>query len=152
MKKTIYPSSERGIAEHGWLHARHSFSFGSYQDESKMNFGLLRVINDDIIEAGKGFATHPHKNMEIVSIPLQGALAHKDSEGHEGVIRKGEVQLMSAGSGIRHSEFNPNDDQITQLFQIWVMPEKLDIEPRYEQSAFPLKEVKNQLNPGNLLM
>jgi redox-sensitive bicupin YhaK (pirin superfamily) len=136
MTKVFHPSSERGFANHGWLKSYHSFSFGSYYNPSKSNFGLLRVLNDDAVEAGYGFGTHPHQNFEIVSIPLEGALSHKDSTGRAEIIRKGEVQIMSAGKGISHSEHNHSDSELVKFLQIWVFPKELDIEPRYEQKYF----------------
>lgn len=131
----IHRSPERGIAEHGWLHSRFSFSFAEYYDPARMGFGALRVINDDVIEAGRGFGTHPHQNMEIVSIVTKGALKHRDSEGHEGVIRAGEIQYMSAGSGIYHSEFASEEGE-TALFQIWIFPNETGGKPKYEQRDF----------------
>ncbi len=136
MKKIIHRSIERGIAEHGWLHSRHSFSFGSYYNPEKMNFGLLRVFNDDIVEPGEGFGTHPHDNMEIISIVLEGSLEHRDSMGNGSVINVGEVQVMSAGSGITHSEFNPSDSEKVNFLQLWIFPKERGINPRYEQKKF----------------
>jgi len=132
---SIHRASERGVAEHGWLHSRFSFSFAEYYDPSRMGFGALRVINDDVIEAGQGFGMHPHRNMEIVSIVTKGALIHRDSEGHEGVIRAGEIQYMSAGSGIHHSEFASEESE-TALFQIWIHPDEAGGKPKYEQRDF----------------
>lgn len=145
MRSVVYRASTRGHANHGWLDARHTFSFANYFDRSRMNFGLLRVLNDDIIDGGKGFGTHPHDNMEIITIPLRGALAHKDSMGYSDVIRAGEVQVMSAGSGITHSEFNANPDEDLNLFQIWIFPNKTNVEPRYGQKAFDFLDKKNEL-------
>ncbi|MDX2129486.1 MAG: pirin family protein [Chloroherpetonaceae bacterium] len=135
-KKIFYPASERGFANHGWLKSFHSFSFGSYHNPEKTNFGLLRVLNDDTVEAGYGFGTHPHQNFEIVSIPLEGALSHKDSTGRAEVIREGEVQIMSAGTGISHSEYNHSTSDLVKFLQIWVFPKVQNIEPRYEQKFF----------------
>ncbi len=118
MKTTLYRASSRGHAYHGWLDARHTFSFANYYDPNRIHFGALRVLNDDIIAGGEGFGTHPHDNMEIITIPLYGDLEHKDSMGHTGVIRAGEVQVMSAGSGLTHSEYNANSDKPINLFQI----------------------------------
>ncbi|MXN89398.1 pirin family protein [Pasteurella canis] len=132
--KTIYHSANsRGNADHGWLKSRHTFSFGHYYDPSRVNFGVLRVINDDFVEGGMGFGTHPHNNMEIISIPLSGDLAHKDSMGNGSIIRNGDIQVMSAGTGITHSEMNPNADIPVKFLQIWVIPNKRNVEPRYQQ-------------------
>lgn len=143
MKKTIYPTSGRGRAEHGWLSSRFSFSFAEYYNPAQMHFGVLRVLNDDVIQAGKGFGMHPHDNMEIVTIPLSGALEHRDSMGNGSIIRAGEVQLMSAGTGIRHSEFNPLADQESTLLQIWLFPKQKDIKPRYFQRSFDQSQMHN---------
>lgn len=144
MKTTIHRSNSRGFADHGWLKSSHSFSFASYYNPDRMGFGLLRVLNDDQVAASRGFATHPHQNMEIVSIPLAGSLRHKDSEGNETVIKDGEVQIMSAGTGVRHSEYNHSGSHEVNFLQIWVMPEKVDIKPRYEQKVFSEADRKNQ--------
>lgn len=144
MKTTIHTAESRGKAEHGWLHSNHSFSFASYYNPDRMGYGLLRVLNDDVVAPSRGFSTHPHTNMEIVSIPLSGALQHKDSEGNETVIKAGEVQLMSAGKGVFHSEYNHSDKESVNFLQIWVMPEKIDIAPRYDQAFFPKEERKNR--------
>jgi redox-sensitive bicupin YhaK (pirin superfamily) len=136
MKKIIYPAAQRGFQDHGWLKAAHSFSFAGYYDPAKVHFGLLRVLNDDIVAPSKGFGLHPHDNMEIVTIPLRGSLAHKDSLGSEGTITAGEVQIMSAGSGIRHSEFNGSATEAVNLLQIWVFPKERNIQPRYDQKRF----------------
>lgn len=135
MSLTLHRSSERGVAEHGWLHSRFSFSFAEYQNPSRMGFGALRVINDDIVEAGMGFGMHPHKNMEIISIVTKGALEHKDSEGNHGIIKAGEIQYMSAGSGVFHSE-HATDDEDAALFQIWIHPNENGGIPRYDQRSF----------------
>ena len=140
MKKIIHRSIERGIAEHGWLHSRHSFSFGHYHNPEKMNFGLLRVLNDDIVEPGEGFGTHPHDNMEIISIVLEGQLEHRDSMENGSVINEGDVQVMSAGSGITHSEFNPSDTDKVNFLQLWIFPKELGIKPRYDQKRFVIEE------------
>lgn len=145
MKTTLYRASSRGHANHGWLDSYHTFSFANYYDPNRINFGALRVVNDDIIKGGEGFGTHPHDNMEIITIPLYGDLEHKDSMGHTEIIRPGEVQVMSAGKGITHSEYNPNDDKPVNLFQIWVFPDKQNVEPRYDQRAFDFIHNKNQL-------
>lgn len=136
MKKILHRSEDRGQANHGWLNARHSFSFANYYNPEKMNFGLLRVFNDDHIDAGMGFGTHPHDNMEIVTIPLNGSLQHKDSMGTSSIITNGEVQIMSAGTGVTHSEFNSSADEDLQLFQLWVFPKEKNIKPRYDQRKF----------------
>ena len=140
MKTIFHKSSERGHADHGWLNARHSFSFASYHDSQKMHFGLLRVLNDDIIAPGMGFGSHPHDNMEIITIPLKGALEHRDSMGNIGVIHPNEIQSMSAGSGLMHSEYNHSKTEEVNLLQIWVFPKENNIEPRYEQRVFSEKE------------
>jgi quercetin 2,3-dioxygenase len=136
MKTTIHRADSRGYADHGWLKATHTFSFASYYDPTRIRFGLLRVLNDDIIEPGMGFGTHPHDNMEIVTIPIYGELAHRDSMGHEQVIKPGEIQNMSAGSGITHSEYNASRENPANLLQIWVFPKEKNIEPRYDQKVF----------------
>lgn len=144
MKTIFYPANERGYANHGWLEARHSFSFASWYDESKIHFGALRVLNDDIVAPGMGFGAHPHDNMEIVTIPLKGSLEHKDSMGNIGVIAPGEIQAMSAGSGIQHSEYNHSKTDFVNLLQIWVFPKERNIKPRYEQIKFDVSERKNK--------
>jgi len=140
MRKIIQRSIERGIAEHGWLHSRHSFSFGNYHNPEKMNFGLLRVLNDDIVEPGEGFGTHPHDNMEIISIVLEGQLEHRDSMNNGSVINQGDVQVMSAGSGITHSEFNPSDVEKVNFLQLWIFPKERGIKPRYDQKRFNIED------------
>jgi redox-sensitive bicupin YhaK (pirin superfamily) len=137
----VHRASERGVADHGWLKARHSFSFGSYFNPEKMGFGTLRVINDDIIAAGKGFPTHPHRNMEIITVPLTGSLTHRDSEGNEGTIKAGEIQVMSAGTGIKHSEYNSSSEELN-LLQIWIIPKSENTKPRYAQSQFDWEKSK----------
>ncbi|HEY4800323.1 MAG TPA: pirin family protein [Bacteroidia bacterium] len=144
MKKILFPASERGHADHGWLNAYHSFSFANWFDENKIHFGLLRVLNDDTIAHGAGFGMHPHDNMEIVTIPLQGILEHKDSMGNIGQIRPGEIQAMSAGTGVFHSEYNGSKTEATKLFQIWVFPKQKNIQPRYDQRKFDVSERKNK--------
>lgn len=146
MEKVIHRSEDRGSADHGWLKAKHSFSFAGWYDPSKINFGMMRVLNDDIIAPGEGFGTHPHDNMEIVTIPLKGAVAHKDSEGHEEVILPDEVQVMSAGTGILHSEYNYSKSEDTNLFQIWIFPDRKGHKPRYDQKAFDVSERKNKFH------
>ncbi|GAB3516192.1 pirin family protein [Emticicia fontis] len=144
MKTIYYKASERGHANHGWLDAWHSFSFAGFQNPEKVHFGALRVLNDDMIIGGRGFGMHPHDNMEIVTIPLSGDLEHSDSMGNTGAIGKGEVQVMSAGTGIYHSERNKNIDRALRLLQIWVFPKLKDIKPRYDQKAFPVEGRKNK--------
>ncbi len=133
MKTVIHRSNTRGQANHGWLKANHSFSFANYYNPDRMNFGVLRVLNDDQIAPGMGFGTHPHNNMEIITIPLSGQVEHKDSMGNSGIINPGEIQVMSAGTGIQHSEYNKNKDQDLKLLQIWVIPNKQQVTPRYDQ-------------------
>ena len=144
MKHIFYPADGRGKAEHGWLSSRFSFSFAEYYDSRNMNFGVLRVLNDDLIKAGKGFGTHPHDNMEILTIALEGALQHKDSMGNTSVIRPWEVQVMSAGSGILHSEFNPSVSEDAKILQIWMFPNKRNVQPRYDQQYFKPEQFDNQ--------
>jgi redox-sensitive bicupin YhaK (pirin superfamily) len=141
----IHQAESRGFANHGWLKSHHTFSFADYYDPERMGFGVLRVINDDYIDPAMGFGTHPHKNMEIITIPLEGTLAHKDSTGTSSKIRKGEVQIMSAGIGIAHSEFNASQTEPVKLLQIWVMPKKIGVTPRYEQKDYSLEDRKNKL-------
>lgn len=143
MKNIIHKASDRGIQDHGWLKAAHSFSFANYHDPAKVHFGSLRVLNDDIVAPGMGFGTHGHDNMEIVTIPLMGALAHKDSLGSEGYIGAGEIQIMSAGKGIQHSEFNGSSSEEVNLLQIWVFPKERNIEPRYDQKTYDLEKNHN---------
>ena len=132
--KTIYnPAASRGYADHGWLKSNHTFSFANYHNRDRMNFGVLRVINDDQVAGGEGFGTHPHNDMEIISIPLEGDLEHRDSMGNGGIIRKGDIQVMSAGTGVTHSEFNANADRPIKFLQIWVFPREKGVEPRYGQ-------------------
>ena len=135
MKKAFHAAETRGSANHGWLNANHSFSFANYHNPDRMNFGALRVLNDDIIAAGMGFGTHPHENMEIITIPLEGDLEHKDSMGNIGVINEGEIQVMSAGTGVHHSEYNKNADQAVKVLQLWVFPKKQNVTPRYDQMS-----------------
>lgn len=137
-KMITHLAETRGVANHGWLQSKHTFSFAEYFNPERMGFGALRVINDDLVAGGMGFGTHPHRDMEIVSIPLEGVLQHKDSEGNAYQIKKGEVQLMSAGTGIAHSEYNASASDPVKFLQIWVLPKKLGIKPRYEQKAFEL--------------
>jgi len=136
MKKIYYAATERGHNDIGWLKANFSFSFGPYYDPDKVHFGALRVLNDDIIAGGSGFGTHPHDNMEIITIPLSGALEHKDSMGNIGVIHEGEIQVMSAGSGVTHSEYNHSKTEAANTLQIWLFPKERNIKPRYDQKSF----------------
>lgn len=143
METVFHPSSGRGHANHGWLDSYHSFSFASWYEPSKIHFGALRVLNDDVVTGGAGFGAHPHDNMEIVSIPLQGALAHKDSTGNEKFIKTGEVQIMSAGTGLHHSEYNASKTDAVNFLQIWVFPKLNNIKPHYDQKAFDSDARKN---------
>lgn len=144
MKTIIHTADSRGTAFFGWLHSRHTFSFGRYYNPERIHFGALRVLNDDIVQSGMGFDTHPHDNMEIVSIPLAGALEHKDSTGTAEVIRTGDVQIMSAGSGLSHSEYNHSKTDQVNFLQIWVLPKQMNIKPRYQQITFDAAGRKNQ--------
>jgi quercetin 2,3-dioxygenase len=144
MKTIFHPAADRGHANFGWLDSHHSFSFGHWQNAQKMHFGALRVLNDDMVKGGAGFGTHPHDNMEIVSIPLSGALAHKDSTGTSEVINTGDVQIMSAGSGISHSEFNASRTDPVNFLQVWIFPKQRDIKPRYDQKTFAAADRQNK--------
>ncbi len=141
----LHPAATRGHANHGWLNSYHTFSFANYYNPDRMHFGVLRVLNDDTVAAGKGFGAHPHDNMEIISIPLEGDLEHKDSMGNTTVIRNGDVQVMSAGTGIYHSEYNKNTDKAVKFLQIWVFPDKRNVAPRYDQITLNLADRKNKL-------
>lgn len=141
----LIKADSRGQANHGWLKANHSFSFANYYNPERMHFGVLRVLNDDFIAPGRGFGTHPHENMEIITIPLEGDLEHKDSMGHAEVIKMGDVQVMSAGTGVYHSEYNANKDKPVKLFQIWLFPNKKNVEPRYDQITLDVKKMDNNL-------
>ncbi len=143
MQSILYKSDSRGHANHGWLESFHTFSFASYYDPERIHFGALRVLNDDKVAQGRGFGKHPHDNMEIISIPLYGDLAHEDSMGTQAVIKQNDVQVMSAGTGIVHSEFNLNKDKRTEFLQIWLFPNKKDVEPRYGQLSFDPAKRKN---------
>ncbi|HSL89742.1 MAG TPA: pirin family protein [Ignavibacteriaceae bacterium] len=145
MKTIVHRAEDRGKANYGWLDTKYSFSFSRYYDPDKMGFGLLRVLNDDIVKEGSGFGTHPHDNMEIITIVLEGALEHKDSMGTGAVIHKDEVQVMSAGRGITHSEFNPSETEPVKLFQLWIFPKERNIDPRYDQKSFPSSDRINEL-------
>lgn len=144
MKTKLFKAADRGSADYGWLKPNYYFSFAQYRDAAKTHFGLLRVLNDDFIAGGGAFATHPHDNMEIVTIPFTGALKHKDSTGGEGVIKAGDLQIMSAGSGVQHSEANASETEPVTLFQVWVFPKVRNIKPRYEQKAFDINERENK--------
>ncbi|PKG52837.1 pirin family protein [Olleya sp. 1-3] len=146
MKTVIHQASDRGFANHGWLQANHSFSFAQFYDPNKMQFGALRVLNDDVIAPSMGFSTHPHDNMEIITIPLKGTLKHKDSMGNAWqTIEAGEVQVMSAGTGLLHSEMNAKTDEYLSLFQIWVIPNKQNVAPRYDQRFFNAEDRQGKL-------
>lgn len=155
MQTILHKSNSRGHADHGWLNSFHSFSFANYFDPNRMNFGALRVLNDDTVAAGRGFGRHPHSNMEIISIPLQGDLKHMDNMGNSTVIREGDIQIMSAGTGVEHSEFNNSMDSLVKFLQIWIIPNKENVQPRYDQISLSDLKVKNKLyqvlspNPGD---
>jgi len=146
MKKEIYRADTRGSANHGWLQARFSFSFADYHNPERTHFGMLRVLNDDIISPNSGFGTHPHDNMEIVTIPLTGELTHKDNTGKEEVIREDEIQVMSAGTGILHSEYNNSETEEINLLQSWIFPRAKGLEPRYDQKKFDRQDRKNKIH------
>ena len=141
----LHKSNTRGHANHGWLDSHHTFSFANYYNPERMHFGVLRVLNDDRVDPGMGFGTHPLDNMEIISIPLEGDLEHKDSMGNVAVIKRGDIQVMSAGTGIQHSEYNKNSDRLTKFLQIWVFPNKRDVTPRYDQITLNSKDRHNKL-------
>lgn len=141
----LRPAAERGIANFGWLYSQHTFSFGSYHDPEQIGFSDLLVINDDRVAAGQGFGTHPHRDMEIFSYVLEGALEHKDSMGVGSVIRAGDVQMMSAGTGIRHSEYNASDEELVHFLQIWIVPDREGVTPRYQQQNFPADDKRGRL-------
>ncbi|HCQ77022.1 MAG TPA: hypothetical protein DIV44_09460 [Leeuwenhoekiella sp.] len=145
MKKILHRSETRGDANHGWLHSKHTFSFANYYDPQRMNFGVLRVLNDDKVSGGMGFGMHPHQNMEIISIPLSGDLEHQDSMGNTTVIKEGDIQVMSAGTGVQHSEYNKNKDEEVRFLQIWVIPHTQNVEPRYDQITLKKEDRKNKL-------
>lgn len=145
MKKIIHRAETRGHANHGWLDSHHTFSFAGYHNPERMHFGMLRVLNDDVVAGGKGFGSHPHDNMEIVSIPLSGSLEHKDSMGNTSVIKTNDVQIMSAGSGIVHSEYNHSAETEVNFLQIWIYPKERNIEPRYGQKSYDPSERINKI-------
>jgi redox-sensitive bicupin YhaK (pirin superfamily) len=140
----LHKASSRGYANHGWLKSHHTFSFANYHNPERMHFGVLRVLNDDMVAEGRGFGKHPHDNMEIISIPLEGDLEHEDSMGNKAIIKKGDIQIMSAGTGIMHSEYNKNDDQIVKFLQIWVYPNKRNVTPRYDQITLDVSQRHNR--------
>lgn len=144
-KFVLHKADTRGGVDLGWLKSRHTFSFSHYHDPERIHFGALRVLNDDIVTEGKGFGTHPHENMEIISIPLEGDLEHKDSMGNTTVIKKGDIQVMSAGTGVYHSEYNRNRDQLVKFLQIWIFPNKKNVQPRYDQITLDLNDRHNKL-------
>jgi redox-sensitive bicupin YhaK (pirin superfamily) len=144
MRTILHTSESRGIVNQGWLQARHSFSFANYYNPERMHFGVLRVLNDDIFGAGGGFGMHPHDNMEIITIPFEGALRHGDNMGNGGVVKRGDVQVMSAGTGIVHSEINDSEDAAVKLFQIWLFSNKRDVAPRYDQKTFDTTQRQNK--------
>ncbi len=143
MNSIIYKSESRGDANHGWLHSKHSFSFANYYNPERMGFGVLRVLNDDIVAGGEGFGMHPHDNMEIISIPLHGELKHQDNMGNISIIKKGEIQVMSAGSGVFHSEYNNSEDDEVSFLQIWIYPNLKNVKPRYQQISIKELEKEN---------
>lgn len=145
MKTVIHRAHTRGHVNHGWLDSHHTFSFAGYYDPERVHFGVLRVLNDDVVAGGKGFGKHPHDNMEIVSIPLHGALEHKDSMGTTSIIRKNDVQAMSAGTGLYHSEYNHHIDEEVRFLQIWIFPKLRNIAPRYDQMTFDPSERRNKI-------
>ncbi|MEO6613543.1 MAG: pirin family protein [Chitinophagaceae bacterium] len=145
MKTILHKADTRGHANHGWLDSYHSFSFGGYHNPERVHFGALRVLNDDTVAGGMGFGTHPHENMEIISIPISGDLEHKDDMGNSQVIRQGDVQAMSAGTGIQHGEKNKNKDKEVKFFQVWLFPNKRNVTPRYDQKSFPDADRHNKL-------
>jgi redox-sensitive bicupin YhaK (pirin superfamily) len=153
MQTILHTAESRGDANHGWLHSKHSFSFANYYNPEKIHFGVLRVLNDDYVDAGMGFGLHPHDNMEIISIPLEGDLAHQDSMGNQTVIKHGDIQVMSAGTGVKHSEMNHNKDKPVKFLQIWVMPNKKNVTPRYDQitldSANRINKLEQILSPNS---
>ncbi|WP_211233877.1 pirin family protein [Flavobacterium limnosediminis] len=141
----LHKADTRGKANHGWLQSFHTFSFANYHNPERMNFGVLRVLNDDTVSAGMGFGKHPHQDMEIISIPLEGDLEHQDSMGNKTVIRNGDIQVMSAGTGVQHSEYNKNEDEQVKFLQIWVIPNKRGVTPRYDQITLNKDDRKNKL-------
>ncbi len=145
MKTVLHKADTRGVANHGWLSSHHTFSFANYYNPERMGFGTLRVINDDIVAPSRGFGTHPHENMEIISVPLSGCLRHKDTMGNEHVIKADEVQAMSAGTGLQHSEYNHSQNEAVNFLQIWVYPKRKNIKPNYSQKEFLEESRKNKI-------
>lgn len=145
MKTVLHKANTRGHGDHGWLNSYHSFSFANYHNPERMNFGVLRVLNDDFVAAGRGFGTHPHNNMEIISIPLEGDLQHMDDMGNSTVIKEGDIQVMSAGTGVSHSEYNKNQNEPVKFLQIWIFPNKKNVTPRYDQISITDNATKNSL-------
>jgi len=145
MRTRLFPKSQRGTANHGWLQANFSFSFGGFHNPDMVQFGMLRVLNDDTIAAGMGFGTHPHDNMEIITIPLEGGLTHRDSMGNQATVSFGEVQVMSAGTGVQHSEMNASQTEQAKTLQLWIFPERQNVTPRYDQKGFDLEANRNTL-------
>lgn len=143
METVIHKSGDRGYANHGWLDTHHTFSFAGWYNPEQMHFGVLRVLNDDIVAPAKGFGQHPHNDMEIISIPLRGALTHRDTMGHAQAINTGDVQVMSAGTGLQHSEYNESSDEEVNFLQLWIFPERRGVEPRYDQKSFDPADREN---------
>jgi len=146
MSTVLHKADTRGDANHGWLQSKHSFSFANYHNPERMQFGVIRVLNDDIVAPGMGFGTHSHQNMEIISIPLEGDLEHKDSMGNTAIIKSGDIQVLSAGAGITHSEYNKNKDKKVKFLQIWLFPNQKDVTPRYDQITLEKSKLKNQFS------
>ena len=144
MKTILFKASDRGTADYGWLKPNYYFSFAQYHNPAKVHFGMLRVLNDDFIAGGGGFPTHPHENMEIVTLPFTGALKHQDSTGGKGIIQAGDIQIMSAGTGVQHSEANASETEPVTLFQVWLFPKEKNIKPRYAQKTFDINERANK--------
>ena len=145
MNTIIHKADTRGDANHGWLHSKHTFSFANYHNPERMNFGVLRVLNDDTVSESRGFGTHPHRDMEIVSIPLEGDLKHEDNMGNKAIIREGDIQVMSAGTGVMHSEYNNSPDKPVKFLQIWIIPNTQNVQPRYDQITLDTTDRKNKL-------
>ncbi len=155
MKTIVHKANSRGDANHGWLHSKHTFSFANYYNPERVHFGVLRVLNDDYVAPGKGFGMHPHDNMEIISIPLEGDLEHRDNMGNVAVIKHGDIQVMSAGTGVMHSEYNKSNDSPVKFLQIWIFPNQKNVKPRYDQISLKMNERQNRWqqilspNPGD---